>query len=71
MATATLAAQTRRLLTREQAAEVLGVQVQTLATWASQGKYDLPFVKVGKCVRYERDDLERWLQSRKVGGNQN
>lgn len=56
------------LLTRQQAAAYLGVRPQTLAVWASTGRYGLPVVKVGRCVRYRVADLERWLTARTVGG---
>ena len=55
------------LLTREQAAEYLGVKAQTLACWASQKRYNLPFVRVGRSIRYRRVDLDRWLDARTVG----
>ena len=54
------------LLTRDQAAEFLGVQVQTLASWACSGRYSLPFLKVGRCVRYRVSDLEKFLADRTV-----
>ena len=54
------------LRTREQAAEFLGVKVQTLASWACSGRYSLPFVKVGRCVKYRLADLERFLSERTV-----
>jgi len=54
------------LLTREQAAALLGVRVQTLACWAVSGKYDLPFVRIGRCVRYRRADLEAFIERRTV-----
>jgi excisionase family DNA binding protein len=60
---------TNALLTREQAAEFLGLRPQTLAVWASTRRYALPMVKVGSLVRYRRSDLERFLESRTVGGN--
>jgi excisionase family DNA binding protein len=56
-----------KLLTRNEAAELLGVRPQTLAVWAITGKYGLPVVKVGRSVRYRMTDLERWLESRTVG----
>ncbi|MFO0868447.1 MAG: hypothetical protein U0935_05820 [Pirellulales bacterium] len=34
------------LLTREQAAEYLGIKPQALAVWATTRRYDLPFIKV-------------------------
>ncbi|HUT58121.1 MAG TPA: helix-turn-helix domain-containing protein [Phycisphaerae bacterium] len=55
------------LLTREQAAAYLGVRPQTLAVWASTGRYNLPMVRVGRSVRYRVADLERWLSARTVG----
>lgn len=54
------------LLTREQAADFLGIERQTLAAWAVSGSYDLPFIRVGRSVRYRRDDLLAWLDSRTV-----
>ena len=52
------------LLPRSGAAAFLGVKTQTLAAWATSGRYGLPFIKVGCSVRYRRTDLERWLVSR-------
>ena len=56
------------LLTRQQAAEFLGVKAQTLAVWATTKRYPLPYVRVGSRVRYRRSDLERFIESRVVGG---
>jgi excisionase family DNA binding protein len=55
------------LLTDEQAAALLGVKPQTLAAWRMSGRYGLPFLKIGRLVRYRRGDLERWLESRRTG----
>mgnify|MGYP003491382956 CR=1 FL=1 len=54
------------LFTREQAADYLGVKTQTLSLWACTGRYDLPFIKVGRSVRYKRADLDAFLDSRRV-----
>lgn len=62
-----LTRQAEALLTRDQAAEYLGIAPQTLAVWATTGRYNLPFIKVGRCVRYRRHDLDRFLESRTVG----
>ena len=56
------------LLTREQAAEYLHLSPQTLATWASEGRYGLPFVKCGRLVRYRRTDLDEFLSARTRDG---
>ena len=52
-------------LSRREAATYLGVKEGTLAVWASTRRYDLPFVKVGRLVRYLRSDLDLWLKSRR------
>jgi excisionase family DNA binding protein len=55
---------TRDLLDEKQAAEVLTVEPGTLSVWRSTGRYKIPFVKVGRRVRYRRSDLLAWLESR-------
>ncbi|MDR2209603.1 MAG: helix-turn-helix domain-containing protein [Azoarcus sp.] len=35
---------------------------KTLAIWRSSGRYSLPYVKVGRKVRYRRSDLIAWLK---------
>ena len=55
------------LLTRNEAAEYLGVKPQTMAVWALTGKYGLPMVKVGRAVRYRKSDLEAFIKRRTVG----
>ena len=52
------------LLDEKQAAEILSVTPGTLSVWRSTGRYAIPFVKVGRCVRYSRASLEDWLESR-------
>lgn len=55
-----------QLLTSDQAAEFLGVTPGTLAVWRCVARYKLPYVKIGRNVRYEESDLREWLESRKV-----
>ena len=52
------------LLTRDEAATLLGVKPGTLATWHSQGRYDLPVVMVGRLPRYRLSELRAWLNRR-------
>jgi excisionase family DNA binding protein len=52
------------LLTRAEAAAYLGLKEQTLAVWASAGRYALPYVRCGRLVRYRRSDLDAWLARR-------
>jgi excisionase family DNA binding protein len=61
------AANPNEQLTAEQAAEILGVSEQTLSVWRCTGRYALPYLKIGRLVRYRRCDLEAWLASRLIG----
>jgi len=54
----------KQMLDDKSAAELLDVSTGTLSVWRSTGRYNLPFVKVGRNVRYRRADLEAWLQKR-------
>ncbi len=52
------------LLDERAAAELLDVSPGTLSVWRSTGRYALPFLKVGRKVRYRRADLLAWLEGR-------
>jgi excisionase family DNA binding protein len=54
------------LLTRKQAADILGVSKGTLDIWACHGRYKLPYLRVGRKAMYRRADLDAWLESRRV-----
>jgi excisionase family DNA binding protein len=57
----------RDLLTPEQAADYLQIAPATLAIWRGKtGKQAIPFVKVGRAVRYRRSDLIEWLNTRQA-----
>lgn len=48
-----------------EAAEILGISVDTLARWRCQG-FGPTFHKMGRAVRYDREAVEAWKASRKV-----
>ncbi len=52
------------LLDEKAAAAVLDVTPGTLSVWRSTGRYALPFLKVGRNVRYRHADLLAWLDKR-------
>lgn len=54
----------RKLWTRTQAAEFLQIKPQTLSVWAMSGRYNVPFVRVGRAVRYDPAALEKWIAKR-------
>jgi predicted site-specific integrase-resolvase len=56
--------QNSELIDESQAAIILGVTPGTLQVWRSTGRYSIPFVKVGRLVRYRVSVLNEWLESR-------
>lgn len=52
------------LLDENSAATLLDVSPGTLSVWRSTGRYNLPFLKIGRKVRYRHSDLLAWLESR-------
>ena len=55
------AADTKRLLTVQEAARLLAVSVSTLYGWVWQRR--ISFVKVGRALRFEIADLEKFIQA--------
>ena len=55
-----------KLLTRQEAADYLGVTKGTLEVWASTGRYNLPYVKIGRLVKYRLGDLLDFIKSRTI-----
>lgn len=51
------------LVCREEAAAILGIRPNTLACWASNGRYNLPYVRVGSRVMYRRSDIEAFIEA--------
>jgi excisionase family DNA binding protein len=49
------------LLTRKEAAAYLGVKEHSLAVWACTKRYPLPFVRIGRLVKYRKSDLDAFI----------
>ena len=49
------------LLTRDQVSKILNIKVGTLGIWGMQ-KIHLPYIKIGRYVRYLRQDVEAFKQ---------
>lgn len=52
-----------RLLSRDEAAQFLGVSKGTLEVWASTKRYDLPFIKIGRLAKYRMQDLLEFIEN--------
>lgn len=55
------------ILDNAAAAEYLGISTGTLDVWRSTGRYAIPYVKVGRLVKYRQSALDAFLQSRTHG----
>jgi predicted site-specific integrase-resolvase len=58
--------QSQQLLTEKEAAQKLIVAPETLQQWRHHRRYKLPYVKVGRLIRYRLSDLESFIASRTV-----
>jgi excisionase family DNA binding protein len=59
------------LLTRKDAAAYLGVKAHTLAVWACTQRYALPFIRIGRLVKYRKSDLDSFIAKNAVIVEQN
>jgi excisionase family DNA binding protein len=55
-----------RLMTRNEAAEALGLKANTLAKWACTKTAGPAFLKLGGSVRYRESDLQAWIDKQTV-----
>jgi predicted DNA-binding transcriptional regulator AlpA len=58
-----------RLLTEDEAAELLATKPQTLSVWRTTKRYPLPYVKVGRNVRYKLSAILAFIESRTVAAS--
>lgn len=48
----------------DQLSKKLRVSVSGIYTWVNQRK--IPFVKVGRLIRFDSDEIDKWLKEKKV-----
>jgi len=54
----------KRLLNIKELSTLIGVSVSTLYTWVSQRR--IPYVKCGHSVRFDLEDINKWITKLKV-----
>jgi len=57
------------LINTEQAAAYLGVTARTLEVWRCTKRHSIPYIKVGRLVKYRKTELDRWLARQTIGDN--
>lgn len=55
----------KQFLSKKELSDYLGISVFTIDSWVSERR-EIPFVKMGKRVMFDRTDVANWLTSRKV-----
>jgi len=55
------------LFGNEAAAAYLGVTPRTLEVWRCTKRHQIPYIKVGRLVKYRQSDLDTWLTAQTVG----
>ena len=53
-----------RLLTTQEIAEYINISHRTVESWVSKRK--IPFVKVGRLTRFRIDQIEEWIENKKI-----
>ncbi|MGC2120532.1 MAG: helix-turn-helix domain-containing protein, partial [Candidatus Acidiferrales bacterium] len=56
------------LISPDECAKILGTTEGVLAVWRSTGRYPLPYVRVGRKIRYKLSAVEDFIEQRTVGG---
>lgn len=56
-----------KLLTPDAVADLLCVDPHTLAVWRCEGRYNLPYIKTGRLVRYLESDVADFIKARTQG----
>lgn len=52
------------LRTEAEAAEYLGLKPSTLQIWRCTGRYSVPYIKVGRLVRYRQSAIDAFVIAR-------
>ena len=58
----------QKLLTPDETADLLGVAKDTLTLWRCTKRVSLPYVKIGRLVRYDPAEVASFIERRTVPG---
>ncbi len=60
-----------KLISRAELAKMIGIKENTLAVWAVNKRYDLPYVKIGSRAMYRVKDVEQFIDDNLIENNNN
>ena len=58
-----------QLLNEKEVASILAVQQKTLTSWRHTKRVEIPFVKIGRSVKYRVDDLRTFVEANRQGSD--
>ena len=53
-----------KLLSPQELSDVLSISIETVYAWTSQKR--IPYIKMGRLVRFNMDEVNKWLERQKV-----
>jgi hypothetical protein len=56
----------QKLLTPEEAGQIIGIRPETLRQWRTRRKKGLRFMREGRVIRYRPEDVREFIDSRVV-----
>ena len=54
----------QRYISPLELSQYLSIAVQTVYEWTSQKK--IPFVKLGRLVRFDQQEIDKWMKTQRV-----
>jgi len=60
---------TLETLTPPEVAKILQVTTKTLEVWRRTGRQSLPFIRIGRSIRYDPKDVQSYLRRQRCGIN--
>jgi len=54
------------IVNTEEAAQLIRTPAKSLIKWRSTGEHNIPFIKIGRNVRYRTVDLRKWIEAHVV-----
>ncbi len=55
------------IITTEEAAKLISTPAKSLSKWRSTGEHNIPYIKIGRNVRYRTADLRKWIEAHVQG----
>jgi len=57
-----------KLLSPQELSDVLSISIETVYAWTSQKR--IPYIKMGRLVRFNMDEVNKWLERQRVAARE-